>query len=69
MDYSKSSIYYILDRQNGNLVTKFEMPSHYVFHYFNAWEDYQHDDKIIKIYGFKYDIINISEIVVEFSNE
>jgi len=58
MDYSYESRYGILPKHSSseNDIIWFNLPTHYVFHYGNAWEEVDSNgDKIIKSFGFKYD--------------
>lgn len=59
MDRNVPSVYIVLDRETGEVIHKFTLPSHYVFHYFNAWNEKVGNEEQIIIYACKYDFISL----------
>lgn len=58
MDYAIGSRYGIMPKhaKNENEIVWFSLPSHYVFHYSNGWEETnEKGEVIIKFTGCKYD--------------
>ena len=49
MDREICSRYYVLQRETGEKVCHFDMPSHYVFHYANAYDDVINQQNVIVI--------------------
>ena len=39
-----TSRYYVLDKETGNQLNFFDLPSHFIFHFINSWDEIENGE-------------------------